>query len=114
MNVLPPDMHEGWARPKGWTQPSALFRIIRFVLLHPKFWISNLDTHFKKRVVPEIHQRLDAVQDMDTMNVDGLLATFDELLEITRLHIQSIGCDGTFSRTEQHREGEIAPTDVRS
>ncbi len=89
LEVLPPDERSELASSRCIANPGTLVRILIFVLLHPKYWITNLDRYFMRRVVPELIRRLNSIGDFPGMDRKELLVAYDQLLEITRLHIQA-------------------------
>jgi pyruvate,water dikinase len=88
MEVLPPDIREEVSRRKGRASPAGLLKVIRFLLLNRWCWMTHLDEHFKKVVVPGITKNLDAIGDLRTMDGEGLKKAYKDLMGITADHIR--------------------------
>jgi pyruvate,water dikinase len=82
-------MVQDLSKNKGPTDPTYVLRIMKFLLLHPKFWLSKLDHHFREDVVPEIIHRLEAIGDLRDMDLKGLMRVYEELMAIAVLHIRT-------------------------
>jgi len=88
LDVLPPDIREEVLRKKRRASPGGLLKVARFMLLNRWCWMTNLDEHFKKVVVPGIIRDLDAVGDLRTMDGGEIAKAYKNLMGVTADHIR--------------------------
>jgi len=88
MEVLPPDLSgKAFDRKRSGGRWDIL-KVVGFIATNPRLWISNLDVHFRDKVVPEIIRRLDALEDLHELSDEELVRVFGELMDITASHIR--------------------------
>ena len=87
MEVLPQDIREEILKNDPRSDPRFIMGILRFLLSNPRYWIWNLDKHFRTRIVPRLLAELDSIGDMEGMSLNELLSTYGRIEDIAALHI---------------------------
>ncbi len=89
LEIFPEDIRDELKNKKGRTDPKESIKILKFLITHPKYWVTNLDTYFTNKVAPKIIYELDELKNFEQMTESELFLSFQRLLDISVLHIRT-------------------------
>ena len=82
LEIFPEDIRDELDAAENRPDIPAILRIMKFILLHPKYWIMNLDKYFQNQVVPVIIANLEGITSFEDMT----------LHELNEAHVKCLGC----------------------
>ena len=89
LEIFPEDIKDDLKNKKARADPKEIIKIIKFLITHPKYWVTNLDTYFTNKVVPKIILELDELKNFEQMTDSELYLSFQRLMDISVLHIRT-------------------------
>ncbi|UCH89162.1 MAG: hypothetical protein JSV49_00495 [Thermoplasmata archaeon] len=89
LEAFPEDLKDELRNSKPKIMSIEVMRILKFIMANPRFWKSNLDNHFRNRVVPEIIARIEELNDFEKMTLSELEEAYEKLMETAILHIRT-------------------------
>ncbi|MCK5561735.1 MAG: hypothetical protein KAJ51_14125, partial [Thermoplasmata archaeon] len=89
LEIFPEDIRDELDAAENRPDIPAILRIMKFILLHPKYWIMNLDKYFQNQVVPVIIANLEGITSFEDMTLHELNEAYTKLFDISIAHIRT-------------------------
>ena len=87
--TVPPDIREELKRKGKRSSLPTIMKVLSYIMLHRKCWISRLDENFMNVTVPDILSRLHELDDPISMDDKQLIESYDRLMDIVKVHVRS-------------------------